>query len=101
MAARKKKGARKKASARKGAARKGSRSRKSGRARKKSAARSRSSHPCWFAPPCRGPQSALIPAPIDAKRFAWELPTMRTVLVEQFCSCSACRMSRSSIACCD
>jgi hypothetical protein len=34
-----------------------------------------------------------MPAAMDANRFAWELPTMRTVEVEQFCSWSACRMS--------
>ena len=40
----------------------------------------------WFAPPWSGPQSAQMPAAIDANRFARELPTRRTVDVEQFCS---------------
>jgi hypothetical protein len=44
----------------------------------------------WFAPPCSGPHRADTPAEIDANRFDWELPTMRTVDVEQFCSWSAC-----------
>src|SRR2546428_8798862 len=47
----------------------------------------------WFAPPCKGPQSAQMPALMEAKRFVCALPTIRTVLVEQFCSWSACRMS--------
>ena len=33
----------------------------------------------WLAPPCSGPQSALMPAAIDAKRFASLEPTRRTV----------------------
>jgi len=41
---------------------------------------------CWLAPPWSGPHSALIPAEMLANRLARELPTMRTVLVEQFCS---------------
>ena len=40
----------------------------------------------WLAPPCSGPQRAQMPAEIEAKRFACELPTRRTVDVEQFCS---------------
>ncbi len=40
----------------------------------------------WFAPPWSGPQSAQMPALIDANRFALLEPTMRTVDVEQFCS---------------
>ncbi len=40
----------------------------------------------WFAPPWSGPHSASTPAEIDANRFAWLLPTIRTVEVEQFCS---------------
>ncbi|CAB4757814.1 unannotated protein [freshwater metagenome] len=47
----------------------------------------------WFAPPCSGPNRALMPAETEAKRFAWEEPTSRTVEVEQFCSWSACRRS--------
>ena len=47
----------------------------------------------WLAPPWSGPHSAQMPAEIDANRFACELPTRRTVDVEQFCSWSACRMS--------
>ncbi len=47
----------------------------------------------WLAPPWSGPQSALMPAAIDANRFASLEPTRRTVLVEQFCSWSACRIS--------
>ncbi len=51
----------------------------------------------WFAPPCSGPNSALMPADTEANRFACDDPTSRTVDVEQFCSWSACRMnSRSS-----
>ncbi len=52
----------------------------------------------WFAPPCSGPHSAPIPAEMHAKMFAIELPTRRTVLVEQFCSWSACRMNSRSTA---
>jgi len=40
----------------------------------------------WFAPPCNGPNNALIPAETDANKFAWLDPTSRTVEVEQFCS---------------
>ena len=50
----------------------------------------------WFAPPCRGPNSALIPAEIEANMLACEEPTRRTVEVEQFCSWSACRMNSMS-----
>jgi len=39
-----------------------------------------------------------MPAEMLANRFARELPTSRTVLVEQFCSWSACRMSSRSRA---
>ena len=46
----------------------------------------------WLAPPWSGPQSAQMPAEIEAKRFAWLLPTMRTVEVLQFCSWSAWRI---------
>ena len=47
--------------------------------------------------------AALMPrarnsSAIDAKRFAWLLPTIRTVDVEQFCSWSACRISNRSMA---
>jgi hypothetical protein len=52
----------------------------------------------WLAPPWRGPQRALMPAEIEAKRLALELPTRRTVLVEQFCSWSAWRISSRSRA---
>ena len=45
----------------------------------------------WLAPPCSGPNSALMPAETDANRFACDEPTSRTVDVEQFCSWSACR----------
>ncbi len=48
----------------------------------------------WLAPPWSGPQRAQMPADIEAKRLAPDEPTMRTVEVEQFCSWSACRMSR-------
>ena len=34
----------------------------------------------------RGPQSAQMPAVMDAKRFVCALPTILTVDVEQFCS---------------
>src|SRR5918996_5490511 len=54
--------------------------------------RSSISMTAWLAPPCRGPQRAQMPAEIEAKRFAWLLPTMRTVEVLQFCSWSACRI---------
>ena len=47
----------------------------------------------WLAPPWSGPQRAEMPAEMEAKRFAWLLPTMRTVEVLQFCSWSAWRMS--------
>ena len=51
----------------------------------------------WLAPPCSGPNRALIPAETEANRLAWDEPTMRTVDVEQFCSWSACSTnSRSS-----
>ena len=39
------------------------------------------------------------PAVIEAYRFAQELPTRRTVDVEQFCSWSAWRMNRTFRAC--
>ncbi len=52
----------------------------------------------WLAPPCSGPQRALMPAEIDANRLACEEPTSRTVEVEQFCSWSACRISSFSSA---
>ena len=47
----------------------------------------------WFAPPWSGPQSALMPAEIAPKRFTRDEPTRRTLLVEQFCSWSPCRMN--------
>jgi hypothetical protein len=40
----------------------------------------------WLAPPWSGPQSAMTPAEIEAKRLAWLDPTIRTVEVLQFCS---------------
>jgi hypothetical protein len=52
----------------------------------------------WLAPPCSGPQRAQMPALIDANRFALLEPTIRTVLVEQFCSWSACRIRSRFIA---
>ena len=39
-----------------------------------------------------------MPAETEAKRFASEEPTRRTVEVEQFCSWSACRISSRSSA---
>jgi hypothetical protein len=44
------------------------------------------SRTAWLAPPWRRPQRAETPADMEVKRLAWELPTMRTVEVEQFCS---------------
>jgi hypothetical protein len=52
----------------------------------------------WLAPPCSGPHSAEMPAETLANRLACDEPTMRTVLVEQFCSWSACRISSRSSA---
>ena len=52
----------------------------------------------WLAPPCSGPHRAEMPADTEAYSGALELPTMRTVLVEQFCSWSACRISSRSSA---
>jgi hypothetical protein len=40
----------------------------------------------WLAPPCKGPQSAEIPAEIEGNKPACEEPTILTVEVEQFCS---------------
>src|SRR6218665_67890 len=51
-----------------------------------------------LAPPCSGPDSAWIPAEIDAYRLAPVDPTSRTVEVEAFCSWSSCKMSRRSSA---
>ncbi len=45
-----------------------------------------------LAPPCSGPHSAHTPAAQLANMFAWLEATIRTVLVEQFCSWSACRI---------
>ena len=43
-----------------------------------------------LAPPWAGPQREAIPAAIQAKGLAKELPAILTVLVEAFCSWSAC-----------
>ena len=43
-----------------------------------------------LAPPCSGPNRALMPADTEANMLACAEPTMRTVEVEQFCSSSAC-----------
>ena len=51
-----------------------------------------------LAPPCRGPYSAAMPADTAEYGSTWEEPTERTALVEQFCSWSACRISRMSRA---
>ncbi len=51
-----------------------------------------------FAPPCRGPDRAWIPAETEANWLAPVEPTRRTVEVEAFCSWSSCRMSSSSRA---
>ncbi len=62
------------------------------RRRRRCAGSARSiSSTAWLAPPCSGPNSALMPAETDANRLACEEPTSRTVEVEQFCSWSACR----------
>lgn len=42
-----------------------------------------------FAPPCRGPQRDAIPADIQAKGFAKELPAILTAVVEGPWSLSA------------
>src|SRR5665811_395279 len=52
----------------------------------------------WLAPPCNGPNNALIPAETEANKLACAEPTMRTVEVEQFCSWSACRINSWSSA---
>ena len=51
-----------------------------------------------LAPPCSGPYSAAIPAETAENGSTCDEPTPRTALVEQFCSWSACRMSRTSSA---
>jgi hypothetical protein len=53
-----------------------------------------------FAPPCSGPYSAAMPAETAENGSTCEEPTLRTALVEQFCSWSACRISRISRARC-
>ncbi len=57
---------------------------------------------CWMtaslAPPCAGPHSEAMPAPMQANGLAPELPASRTVEVEAFCSWSAWRMKIFSIA---
>src|SRR5690625_6144991 len=52
----------------------------------------------WLAPPCEGPDRALMPEAMLAKMSAFEEPTTRTVAVEQLSSWSACRMSNRSTA---
>ena len=51
-----------------------------------------------LAPPCAGPQSAAMPAAMQAKGLAPVEPARRTVEVEAFCSWSACRTRMRSIA---
>eukprot|EP00443_Scrippsiella_acuminata_P094175 CAMPEP_0115547950 /NCGR_PEP_ID=MMETSP0271-20121206/93915_1 /TAXON_ID=71861 /ORGANISM="Scrippsiella trochoidea, Strain CCMP3099" /LENGTH=129 /DNA_ID=CAMNT_0002981407 /DNA_START=790 /DNA_END=1180 /DNA_ORIENTATION=- len=51
-----------------------------------------------FAPPCAGPQREATPAAIQAYGFACELPAMRTVEVEAFCSWSMWRIMNALIA---
>ena len=52
-----------------------------------------------LAPPCSGPDSALMPAATAEYRLACAEPAMRTTDVEQFCSWSAWMMSRRPSAC--
>ena len=40
------------------------------------------SNTAWFAPPCKGPHKAEIPAESEANNPAWEEPTTRTVDVD-------------------
>ena len=51
-----------------------------------------------FAPPWAGPQSAPIPAEIQANGLAPVEPATRTVVVDAFCSWSACKMKIRSRA---
>ena len=69
------------------------------RRRRRRGSSSSISSTAWLAPPCSGPNSALMPAETEANRLACDEPTSRTVDVEQFCSWSACRMSSRSSAC--
>jgi hypothetical protein len=51
-----------------------------------------------FAPPCKGPYRAAIPADTAENGSTCEEPTPRTALVEQFCSWSAWRIRSVSSA---
>src|SRR5487761_289224 len=51
-----------------------------------------------LAPPCRGPYRAAQAAAQHEYGSAWEDPTTRMAVVEQFCSWSAWRMNRVSRA---
>ena len=51
-----------------------------------------------LAPPCSGPESAAIAAAVVTYGSASALPTVRIVVVLQFCSWSACRMNSTSSA---
>jgi hypothetical protein len=51
-----------------------------------------------FAPPWSGPYSAAAADDTATYGSAWELPTVRIVVVLQFCSWSMCRMKRTSSA---
>ncbi len=52
----------------------------------------------WLAPPWSGPNSAPMPAAVAEYGSTCDDPTLRTADVEQFCSWSACRISRTSSA---
>src|SRR3546814_19998930 len=58
----------------------------------------RSSDLSSLAPPCAGPQRQAMPAAMQANGLAPDEPAERTVLVEAFCSWSACRMKMRSMA---
>ena len=51
-----------------------------------------------LAPPCAGPHRLAMPAAMQANGLAPVEPASRTVLVEAFCSWSACRIMIRSIA---
>src|SRR6266480_4899286 len=51
-----------------------------------------------LAPPCAGPHKEAMPAAMQANGLAPLDPALRTVAAEAFCSWSACRMKRRSIA---
>jgi len=53
---------------------------------------------CSLAPPCSGPYSAAAAAAMQEYGSAWDDPTLRIALVEQFCSWSAWRMKSTSSA---